>query len=112
VVENLNTLSKEELVSEVLHQHSEIIQHKNENAYLKHQISLYQKALFGDKKEEHKVVDPRQTEIAFEEKVDLDLPGDIELQQISYHRKKGKKKREDFSKLSLPDDLERTGRID
>lgn len=100
MVEKLNNLSKEELVSEV-------IQHKNENAYLKHQISLYQTALFGDKKEEHKVIDSKQTEIAFEEKVDLDLPGDIELQQISYHRKKGKKKREDFSKLSLPDDLER-----
>ena len=100
MVEKLNNLSKEELVSEV-------ILAKNENAYLKHQISLYQKALFGNKKEEHKVIDSKQTEIAFEEKVDLDLPGDIELQQISYHRKKGKKKREDFSKLSLPDDLER-----
>ena len=86
VVEKLNNLSKEELVSEVIQ--------------LKHQLSIYQKALFSDKKEVHKVIDSNQTEIAFEEKIDLDLPGDIELQQISYHRKKGKKKREDFSKLS------------
>jgi transposase len=93
VVEKLNSLSKEELVSEVIQ--------------LKHQLSLYQRALFGDKKEVHKVIDPGQTEIAFEEKIDLDLPQDIELQEITYHRKKPKKKREDFSKLSLPDDLER-----
>jgi transposase len=93
VVEKLNSLSKEELVSEVIQ--------------LKHQLSLYQRALFGDKKEVHKVIDPGQTEIAFEEKVDLDLPQDIELQEITYHRKKPKKKREDFSKLSLPSDLER-----
>ncbi|HET8963855.1 MAG TPA: IS66 family transposase, partial [Chitinophagales bacterium] len=107
MVEKLNNLSKEELVTEVIRHQSQLQEKQSEVIQLKHQLSLYQKALFGDKKEEHKVVNLKQTEIAFEEKVDLDLPGDIELQQISYHRKKGKKKREDFSKLSLPDDLER-----
>lgn len=114
VVKELNQLSKEELVSQVIHHHSQV-EEKNsllkekqsEIAYLKHQLGLFQKALFGDKKEQHKLVDSNQKEIPFEEKIDLDLPQDTELQQISYHRKQPKKKRQDFSKLTLPADLER-----
>lgn len=100
MIKELNQLSKEELVSEVIH-------HKNEITYLKHQLGLFQKALFGDKKEQHKTIDSNQAELPFEEKIDLDLPQDIELQQVTYHRKQPKKKREDFSKLVLPPDLER-----
>ena len=76
--------------------------------YLEHQISLFQKALFGDKKESYKQVNvPEQTKIEFAEKVDLDLPQDVEQGQITYGRKKANKKREDYSKLQLPENLER-----
>jgi transposase len=94
VNESLNTLSKKELIDKVI--------------VLQHQVSLFQKALFGDKKETHKQINvPEQIQIEFTEKVDLDLPQDIEQQQVTYHRKKANKKREDYSKLALPEDLER-----
>lgn len=100
VIETLKKLSKDELVLEVVNQKSEI-------AYLKHQVSLFQKALFGAKKEQHiSIENPEQIKIAFEEKIDLDLPQDSEKQEITYHRKKSKK-RTDYSKLELPADLER-----
>ncbi len=107
VIEQLNDLSKEELITRVIHHHGRLEEQQNQIAYLQHQISLFQKALFGDKKEQHKSIDPGQIAIGFEEKVDLDLPQDIEQQQISYQRRKPAKKREDYSKLSLPEDLER-----
>jgi transposase len=93
VVESLKKLSKDELISEVVN--------------LKHQVSLFQKALFGAKKEQHIAIEnPEQIKIEFEEKIDLDLPQDIEQQPVSYHRKKSNK-RTDYSKLELPADLER-----
>jgi transposase len=101
VEELLNTLSKEQLALRVLEQESQI-------NYLQHQVSLFQKALFGDKKESYKQIEvAEQTKIDFAEKIDLDLPQDTEEQQITYHRKKAKKKREDYSKLTLPENLER-----
>lgn len=100
MIETLKKLSKDELISEVVNQKSEI-------QHLKHQVSLFQKALFGAKKEQHIVVEnPEQIKIDFSEKIDLDLPQDIEKQQITYHRKKPNK-RTDYSKLELPADLER-----
>lgn len=114
MVKQLNQLSKEELVSQVIHHQSTVDERnsllrekQSEITYLKHQLGLYQKALYGDKKEQHKIIDTTQTEIPFDQKIDLDLPQDIELQQVTYHRKQPKKKREDFSKLVLPADLER-----
>ena len=100
MIETLKKLSKDQLISEVVTQ-------KSENEYLKHQINLFQKALFGSKKEQHIAVEnPEQIKIDFAEKIDLDLPQDIEKQQITYHRKKPNK-RTDYSKLELPADLER-----
>lgn len=100
VIETLKKLSKDELISEVVTQKSEI-------DHLKHQVSLFQKALFGAKKEQHITTEnPEQTKIDFEEKIDIDLPQDIDQQHITYQRKKAKK-RTDYSKLELPANLER-----
>ena len=86
VIEQENLLKK--LANEILEQDTRI-------NYLQHQVGLFQKALFGNKKETHQAIIPlEQTQIAFAEKIDLDLPQDIEQQQITYHRKKAKKKRE------------------
>jgi len=101
VIETLNKLSKDELVLEVVNQKSEI-----DN--LKHQINIFQKMLFGSKQEQHKAIEnPEQTNLEFTEKVDLDLPQDIEVQKASYHRKVKNTKRTDYSKLDIPADLER-----
>jgi transposase len=101
VIETLNTLSKDELVLEVINQ-------KTENENLKHQVSILQKMLFGPKQEQHKVIEnPEQTQLEFIEKVDLDLPQDIETQKAMYHRKVTNTKRTDYSKLDIPADLER-----
>lgn len=127
--EQLHTLSKNALVFRVMDQgillkEKESLLQEKENLLqekeqfikeqaisidaLQHQISLFQKALFGDKKEQYKQITPtEQTTLEFGEKIDLDLPQDIEEQQVTYHRKKPKKKREDYSKLQLPEDLER-----
>lgn len=108
MVEQLENLSKEHLISEVINHHSKVVEKESEIVQLKHQINLLQKALFGQKKEVHKaIVSPDQVRLEFGEKVDLDLAQDIELLKITYHRKKAPKKREDFSKLALPDDLPR-----
>ena len=111
MIETLKKLSKDELILEVVNQKSAtdnlIVEYKSEIDHLKHQVSLFQKALFGAKKEQHIAIEnPEQIKIEFEEKIDLDLPQDIEQQQISYHRKKPNK-RTDYSKLELPADLER-----
>ena len=111
VIEALKKLSKNELILEVVNQKSAIekltVEYKSEVAYLKHQVSLFQKALFGSKKEEHIAIEnTEQIKLAFDEKIDLDLPQDTEKQEITYHRKKSKK-RTDYSKLELPAELER-----
>lgn len=111
MIETLKKLSKDELVLELVKQKSAteklVSEFTSEVAYLKHQVSLFQKALFGSKKEEHIAVEnPEQIKLAFDEKIDLDLPQDTEKQEITYHRKKSKK-RTDYSKLELPADLER-----
>jgi transposase len=122
VEELLKILTKKQLAQRVLEQESiihnlqdQLNSDKNlqkelseKISYLQHQISLFQKALFGDKKESYKIITaPEQTKIEFAEKVDLDLPQDIEQQEITYRRKKVTKKREDYSKLELPGNLER-----
>jgi len=97
----LENSPKDELISIISDQKTEIER-------LNHQIKLFKKALYGKKKETHKAITiPSQTEFPFGEKVDLDLQQDIELTQVSYHRKKANRKRTDFSKLELPDNLER-----
>jgi methionine-rich copper-binding protein CopC len=96
VVETLNTLSKDELILEVVNQKTEI-------ETLKHQISIFQKMVFGSKPETHKVIEnPEQITLEFTEKVDLDLPQDIELQKTTYRRKAKNTKRTDYSKLDIP----------
>lgn len=101
MIETLNKLSKDELIVEVVNQKTEI-----DN--LKHQVKLFQKMVFGSKQEQHKAIEnPEQTALAFIEKVDLDLPQDIDAQKASYHRKAKNTKRTDYSKLDIPADLER-----
>lgn len=101
MIETLNKLSKDELVLEVVNQKSEI-----DN--LKHQVAIFQKMLFGSRQEQHKAIEnPEQTNLEFTEKVDLDLPQDIEVQKATYHRKVKNTKRTDYSKLEIPADLER-----
>jgi len=81
---------------------------KTENENLKYQVNILQKMLFGSKQEQHKVIEhPEQTQLEFIEKVDLDLPQDIETQKAMYHRKVTNTKRTDYSKLDIPADLER-----
>jgi transposase len=106
--ELLNSFTKEQLASRILGQENLLKEQASIIHNLQHQVRLFQKALFGDKKESYKQASPaEQTKIEFAEKVDLDLPHDIEQEQITYHRKKVKKKREDYSKLQLPENLER-----
>ena len=77
--------------------------------YLKLQIQKYVHLLYGKKSESIQAQNAKQEKIVFPDfgKVDLDLPQDGELQQISYKRSKPKKARTDFSKLELPENLER-----
>ena len=99
--------SKKDLLLRLVQQQTEIIKQQTEIDHLKHQLSLFQKALFGEKKEKHIGVPSEQIQLNFNENIDLDLPGDKELQEINYRRKKAEKKRTDFSKLDIPSDLER-----
>ncbi len=107
MIETLKNNSPDELISIILDKENTIVGQKSEIEYLKHQVNLFQKALFGQKKETFKAIENIQQEKLPFEKVDLDLKQDVELQQVSYHRKKANKKRVDFSKLELPADLER-----
>jgi transposase len=101
VIKPYKNYTPDELITALEEQKSEI-------DYLKHQLTFFQKALFGSKQEQHRIIEnPEQTKIDFEEKVDLDLPGDIEEQKALYHRKKNNSKRTDYSKLDIPDSLER-----
>jgi transposase len=100
---SLDTLSKDELIDTVLSQDSEIER-------LKHQVSLFQKALFGPKNETFKQPENKdQLAISFEEKIDLDLPQDLPTKSISYNRKQSK--RTDYSKFEIPADLERVEQV-
>lgn len=115
MVKVLGKLSKNELISEVITKHSEIEKkdieiekNKVEIERLKHQVHLFQRKLFGVQKESHlSPENSEQTKLAFEEKIDLDLPQDIEEQKTTYHRKKTNKKRTDYSQLELPANLRR-----
>lgn len=108
MVKVLEKLSKEELITEVITNHSEIEKKNIEIERLKHQVHLFQRKLFGAQKEQHlSLENPEQTKLAFEDKIDLDLPQDIEEQKIAYHRKATNKKRTDYSQLELPSDLRR-----
>ena len=101
MIETLNKLTKDELILEVVNQKTEIDS-------LKHQLTNFQKIVFGSKQEQHKAIEnPEQINLEFTEKVDLDLPQDIELQKATYHRKAKNTKRTDYSKLDIPAHLER-----
>jgi transposase len=113
VIETLENCSKPKLISIIIDAKSLLTEKENllassktEIERLNHQIKLFKKELYGPKKETHESAPAEQTKLAFE-MVDLDLPQDIELQKITYHRKKTRKKRTDFSKIELPADLER-----
>lgn len=101
MIETLNKRSKDELILEVVNQKTEI-------DALKNQIKIFQKMVFGSKKEQHKTIEvPEQINLEFTEKVILDLPQDVEAQKTSYHRKAKNTKRTDYSKLDIPAGLER-----
>ena len=103
-----NEYSSNEFITVITEQKSVITEQKNQIESLKHQVSLFQKMVFGSKQEQHKVIEnPEQTALEFNEKVDLDLPQDIEAQKETYHRKAKNTKRTDYSKLDIPNDLER-----
>jgi transposase len=100
---SLDTLSKDELISTVSYLNGEVER-------LKHQVSLFQKALFGPKNETFKQAENKdQLSISFDEKIDLDLPQDIPTKSIIYTRKQGR--RTDYSKFEIPADIERVEQI-
>ena len=108
MVKELEKLSKNELITEVITKHSEIEKNKMEILKLQHQVQLFQRKLFGSQKEQHiSIANPEQTQLAFEDKIDLDLPQDVEEQKKVYHRKATNKKRTDYSQLELPANLRR-----
>jgi transposase len=114
MAELLEKQTKQELISAVINLHSEVenMSLKNTNLnmeieILKLQIKALKNQIFGIKSEKHTTIYPGQQTLDFGEKIDLDLPHDTEEISVSYHRKKPKKTREDFSKISLPEDLER-----
>lgn len=84
MIDSLENLSKEQLINEV-------VNHKSEINYLKHQLEQYKKAIFGSKREKFvPAANPEQTTL------DLDLPTDAiqqhETESVSYSRRKSKKK--------------------
>ena len=102
MIETLKNSPKKELISIITEQKNTLSQKETEIQRLNHQIKLYQKQLYGKKPEKHKaIVIASQGEFPFGEKVDLDLQQDKELIEVNYHRKKGNRKRTDFSKLEL-----------
>lgn len=104
----LNKRSKDELILEVIRQKTELENQKNQIDSLKHQLGVFQKLVFGSKKETHQTIEnPEQSQLEFTEKVDLDLPQDIAQQKAVYHRKVKNAKRTDYSKLDIPAHLER-----
>lgn len=114
MVEMLEKHTKKELISTVINLHSEVetMNSKNTNLnmeieILKLQVKALKNQIFGIKSEKHTTIYPGQPMLDFGEKIDLDLPQDTEEISVNYHRKKARKKREDFSKISLPEELER-----
>ena len=64
MIETLNKLTKDELILEVVNQKTEIDS-------LKHQLTNFQKIVFGSKQEQHKAIEnPEQINLEFTEKVD------------------------------------------
>ena len=108
MIETYENYSSREFITLLEEKNSIIEEKKTENENLKHQVNILQKMVFGSKKEQHKAIEnPEQTNLEFTEKVDLDLPQDIEAQKATYHRKVKNTKRTDYSKLEIPADLER-----
>jgi transposase len=114
MVEQLEKHTKQELIDKFINLYSEVEKSSSkitnlniENEILKLQIKSLKNQIFGIKSEKHTTIYPGQQTLEFGEKIDLDLPQDIEEASVTYHRKKPKKKRVDFSKISLPEDLER-----
>ena len=106
--DNYSTYSSTEFITIIAEQKTVITEQKTEINSLKHQLTNFQKIVFGSKQEHHKSIEnPEQINLEFTEKVDLDLPQDIELQKATYHRKAKNTKRTDYSKLYIPAHLER-----
>ena len=106
--DNYSTYSSTEFITIIAEQKTVITEQKTEINSLKHQLTNFQKIVFGSKQEQHKSIEnPEQINLEFTEKVDLDLPQDIELQKATYHRKAKNTKRTDYSKLDIPAHLER-----
>jgi transposase len=105
---NYKALTTPEFITLLNQKETLIAELQNKVNSLNHQVNIFQKALFGSKKETHQaVVNSDQAKLEFIERVDLDLPQDIEAQKTTYHRKAKNTKRTDYSKLELPADLER-----
>ena len=106
--DDYSAYSSSEFVTIITEQKTVITEQKTEIDSLKHQLTNFQKIVFGSKQEQHKAIEnPEQINLEFTEKVDLDLPQDIELQKATYHRKAKNTKRTDYSKLDIPAHLER-----
>ena len=106
--DNYSAYSSTEFITIIAEQKTVITEQKTEINSLKHQLTNFQKIVFGSKQEQHKSIEnPEQINLEFTEKVDLDLPQDIELQKATYHRKAKNTKRTDYSKLDIPAHLER-----
>jgi len=106
--DDYSAYSSTEFVTIITEQKTVITEQKTEIDSLKHQLTNFQKIVFGSKQEQHKTIEnPEQINLEFTEKVDLDLPQDIELQKATYHRKAKNIKRTDYSKLDIPAHLER-----
>ena len=106
--DNYSAYSSTEFITIIAEQKTVITEQKTEIDSLKHQLTNFQKIVFGSKQEHHKSIEnPEQINLEFTEKVDLDLPQDIELQKATYHRKAKNTKRTDYSKLDIPAHLER-----
>ena len=106
--DNYSAYSSTEFITIITEQKTVITEQKTEIDSLKHQLTNFQKIVFGSKQEQHKAIEnPEQINLEFTEKVDLDLPQDIELQKATYHRKAKNTKRTDYSKLDIPAHLER-----
>jgi transposase len=102
--EMLMTLEKEQIVDLFLQFHAMAFARISE---LEQQVKLLQKALYGDKKESHKPLNPSQISLSFIEDAVVVEETVAEYESVSYKRKKPKKERVDFSKLSFPEELER-----
>lgn len=115
VIETLDNLSKEALITEVITQHnknkeieSELKEKRTQIEYLKHQIEQYEKLVHGARSEKFiPAENPKQTLL------DLDLPADVEqeqnkIQSVSYTRRSAKKKNANHTgRMEFPKELPR-----